>query len=88
MPGNGLPLPVRVRCQIDQVGVVRAFLQVVNDLFLPGYGAVIRLKIMLQIHAHFAFGQVPQVAHTCLHRIIGAQIFSNCLRLRGRFHNH
>ena len=88
VPGNGLPLPVRVRCQIDQLRVVRAFLQIVNDLFLAGYRAIIWLKVVLQIHTHFALGQVPQVAHTCLHRIIGTQIFSNGLRLGRRFHNH
>ena len=87
MPGDGLPLPVRVRCQIDGLHPCGILLQFLDQLFLAPDRDVVRLKVMLQIHAHFALGQVPQMAHAGLYQIVRAQVFSNGLRLGGRLHN-
>ena len=88
VPGDGLSLPVRVRCQINGVRLVGLGLQFLDQGFLPPDRNVLWCEIMLQIHAHFTFGQVPKVAHAGLHNIVRAQIAPNGFRFGGRLHNH
>ena len=87
VPGNGLPLPVRVRCEVDPVGFPGGLLQALDDLFLPLNGLIDRLKVVLHIHAEAAFGQIPEVAHAGLHPEVLAQIFLNGFGFRGRLHD-
>ena len=88
MPGDGFALAVRVRCQIDGLHLIGGGTQLLNQLFLAPHGDIVRLKIMLQINAHFTLGQIPQVTHAGFYQVIRAKIFSDCLRLGGRLHNH
>ena len=88
MPGDGFALPVRVRCQIHGVGLGRRFFQLGNNIFFPFDGNIFRFKLRLQVHTQGALGQIPQMAHTGLHHILGAQVFTNGLRLGGRLHNY
>ena len=87
MPGNGFTLAVRVRCEIDDLRLVRRAAQIPDDLFLSLDGAVFRLKVVRDVHAKGAFGQVPQMTHAGLHRKALAQIFSDGFGLRGGLHD-
>ena len=88
MPADGLPLPVRVRGQIDHVAALGGLLQVADNVLFALDRAVVGLEIVLNVHAQGALGQVPQVAHAGLHLIAGTQIFTNGLCLGGRLHDH
>ena len=87
MPGDGLPLPVRVGCQKHGVRRLGGFFQILDDIFLALDGLVNRLKILLRVHAQLALGQIPQVAHTGLNGVLLPQILSDGLGLRRGFHD-
>ena len=88
MPGDGLALPVRVRGQIDGLGGLGFFFQFADQfLFIPD-GDIPGLKAVLNIHAHLALGQIPQVAHGGGHLIVAAQIFFNGFGFRRRLDDH
>ena len=74
VPGNGLALPVRVGCEIDGVRLGGFRLQLLDESLLAPHRNILGGKIMLDIHAHFALGQVPQVAHAGLDGVAGAKI--------------
>ena len=77
VPGDGLPLPVRVGGQKDAFTLFRGLFQLVDDLFLALDGLIVRLKIACHVHAQLALGQVPHMAHGGLYLIARAQIFSD-----------
>ena len=83
MPGDGFSLPVRVGCEVDGLCLVGCRPQLPDQLFLAPDGDIFRRKIMLQIHAHFALGQVTKMAHAGLDNVVRAKIFANGLRLGG-----
>ena len=83
MPGNGLSLPVRVGGEIHGIRLGGRFFQFLNQLFLPPDRLILGGEVVLQIHPHLAFGQIPQMAHAGLHRIRVSQIVSNGLGLGG-----
>ena len=88
VPGNGLSLPVRVRCQIDRIRLFGGGLQFLNEgLFAPNR-QIFRGEIMLQIHAHSAFRQIPQMAHAGFHHIIGPQVFADGFCFGRRLNDH
>ena len=74
VPGNGLALPVRVGGQVHMVAALDSPLQLLNDVFFALDGLVAWFKIVFQIYAQLAFGQIPDVAHGCDHGVIGAKI--------------
>ena len=86
MPGNGLALPVRVRCQIHGFCLSRCILQLFDQILFALNGDIVGIEIF-QIHTHGTLGQIPQVTHAGLDHIIRAQIFSNGLCLGGGLHN-
>ena len=88
MPGDGFALPVRVSCQIDSLGRSGCCFQFLNQVFLALDGDISGGKITLQIHTHGGLGKIPQMAHTCLHRIVRTQIFSDGFCFGGGLHNH
>ena len=88
MPADSFPFPVRVGGQIDHVAGLGGFFQVADNVLFPLDGAVFRFKVVVNIHAQSAFGQVPQVAHTGFHLIAGTQILADGLCLGGRLHDH
>ncbi len=87
VPGDGLPLPVRVGCQEHGVRRLGGLFQILDDIFLALDGLVNRLEILLRVHAQLALGQVPQVAHTGLDGVLLPQILSDGLGLRRGFHD-
>ena len=82
MPGDGLALPVRVRGQVDGLGGLGLLLQFTDQFLFITDGDILGLKAMLNIHAHFALGQVPQVTHGGGHLIVAAQVFLDGLGFR------
>ena len=70
VPGNGLSLPVRVRCKIDRIRIGCGGFQFLDKGFLSPDGDILGRKVVLQVHAHFAFGQVPQMAHAGLYGVV------------------
>ena len=87
MPGDGLPLPVRVRGEIDRIRLLRGLRQVPDHVLFPLDGLVDRLEALLHVHAQLALGQVPQMAHAGLHLIPLAQISPDGLGFRRRLHD-
>ena len=85
MPGDRLPLPVRVSGQIHGFGGFRVLFQLRDQFLLVPDGDILWLEAVLDIHAHFALGQVAQVSHGRLYLIVPAQIFFDGLCLRRRF---
>ena len=88
MPRNCLALAVRVSCEIDVLAVFRGGAQLGNDGFLSGDGVILRLKIVVNIHAHGALLQVAQMPHARLDLIVRSEIFGDRFRLGRRFHDH
>ena len=88
MPGDSFALTVRVSCQVYGICRLCRLAQVGNDLRLAFHRDILRLKAVVNIHAHGALGQIPQVAHAGLNGILRSQIFSNGLRLGRRLHNY
>ena len=82
MPRDRLSLAVRVSCKIDVLCGFGSAAQLGDDRGLAGQRLIVRFKIVLQIDAHLALGQVAQVAHAGLDAIIRAEIFSNGLCFR------
>ena len=88
VPGDGLALAVRVSGKVDRTGLVGGFFELADQLLLAGQGDIFRFKIMLQVHAHGALGQVPQMTHAGLDLKVRAEIFSNGFSLGRRLHDH
>ncbi len=88
MPGDGLPLPVRVGGQKDTLTLFSGLFQIGNDILFPLDGLVVHGEILLHIHADLALGQVPDMAHGGLDLIARSQIFGNGLGLGRRLHDH
>ena len=63
-------------------------LELVEHLLLALDDLVLGLEAVLHVHAHLALGQVLDVAHGGLHRVAGAQVLLDGLRLGGRLHHH
>ena len=61
MGGNGLAFAVRVRCEIDCVGLFRQFFELGEDFFLAGNDYVFGLEIAVRIDAQLALGQILHV---------------------------
>ena len=88
VPGDGFALPVRVRCQIHGIRIGRRFFQFLDQILFSGHGNVLGGKVVFQIYAHGALGQIPQMAHTGLHGIVRSQISSDGLSLGRRLYDH
>ena len=88
VPADGLSLAVWVGGQVNGVAVLGRLLQVPDDVLLALDGPVIGFKVVVHVHAQLAFGQVPQMSHTGLHLIRGAQIFADGLGLGRGLHDH
>ena len=88
VPGDGLPLPVRVGGKQHAVGVGGGLFQLFYQLLLAFYNAVFGLEVVLHVHAETRLGQVPHVAHRGHHLVLAAQIFLNGFRLCRRLHDH
>ena len=88
MPGDRLALAVRVRCEIDDVAVLGVFFQLTDQLALVADGLIDRFKIVFDVHAELAFGQIAQMTHAGLDHIVLAEIPLNGFRLRRGLNDH
>ena len=70
MPRNGLALPVRVGCKVHGFRLFRIGFQFLDQGFLAPDRDIVRGEIMLQIHTHRAFRQVPEMPHAGLDDIV------------------
>ena len=77
MPGNRLPFTVRVRSEEDFVGLFRFLLDLRQDLGLAFDRHVLRLEIVLEVHAQFAGRQILDVADRSHHGIPSPKIFGD-----------
>ena len=85
MRGNGFPFAVRVRRQVNLVGGDSELLQFGNDFFFARDDDVLGIKVVFDIDAQIALGQVFHVAKRGLDGISLTQIFLDGLRLGRRF---
>ena len=88
VPGDGLPLPVRVGGQIDLSTALGRLFQVADHVFLALDGLVVRGEAVLNIHAQLAFGQVPDMAHGRLDLIPRPQVLADGLGLGRGLNDH
>ena len=88
VPGDGLPLPVRVGGQIDAAALFGRLLQVADHVLFALDGLIVGGKAALDVHAQLAFWQVPHMAHGCLYFIARSQVFSNGLGLGRGLYDH
>ena len=88
MPGDGLPLPVRVGGQIDFAALLGRLLQVADGVLLALDGLVVGLKAVFHVHAQLALGQVPDMAHGRLHLIPRSKVFPDGLGLGRGLYDH
>jgi len=87
MPGNGLPLPVRVGGQIDLGGLLDLLRQFLHHLlFLFGY-PVGGLEVVLHVYGHRGAEQVPDVAHRGADGVALAQESADGAGLGGGLHD-
>ena len=61
MPGNGLPLAVRVGCEINAVRLLHFLAERCQQLTLSADGDIFRLIIMLDVNAHLALRKVADM---------------------------
>ena len=87
MPGDGLPLAVRVGGQIDGIGLGRGAAQLTDHVFLVVDDLVLGSKIVGFVHAQTAGRQVAHMAHAGLHHVLRSQKFFDGLHLGRRFHD-
>ncbi len=88
MPGDGLPLPVRVGGQIDLVGLFHFLAQARQHIPLPPDGDILWLEVVFHIDSQAALGQIPHMAAAGRHLVIAPQYFFYCLHLGRRLQNH
>ena len=88
MPADGFAFAVRVGGEVDGLAPLCRRLELLDDILFALDGPVIGGEIPVHVHAQRALGQVPQVAHTGLHLIIGAQILADGLGFGGGLHDH
>ena len=79
MPGDGFAFSIRVGCQIDVVAGLGGFFQIGNDFLLALDGLVVRLKIVVEVDADLALGQVTDVTHRSLDGVAVAQVATDGL---------
>ena len=88
MPGNGLSLPVGVGGQIDPVALFGRLFQVADHILLPFDGLIVGDEPALDVHAHLALGQVPDVAHRRFHFIARTKVLPDGLCLGRGLYDH
>ena len=80
MPSDRFALTVRVGGENDFVGLLRVFLEAVDDVLLGCDDLIARFEVVLNIHRIFvALGQVADVAHGGTHGEPLAEVFLNSL---------
>lgn len=88
MPAYGLALAVGVGRQKDLGGVFGFLFQGVYQLALPADVDVFRLKIMLDVDAELAFGQIPDMSLGGNHLVALSEKALDGGHLRGRLHDN
>ena len=61
MPGDRLPLAVRVRCEIDAVRFFHELAKARQKLALAADRNILRFIIMFYIDSHFALGKIADM---------------------------
>ena len=88
MPGDGLPLPVRVGGQVDLIHLLRFLTDGLQHVLPAPKGDILGLEAVLHVHAQLGLGQVPNVALAGHHLELAPQKLLYGLRLGGRLHDH
>jgi hypothetical protein len=85
--GDGFPLPVGVRGQVDLLGAFDRFAELREGLLPVGQDGVFRLKALVDIDPQRVAGKVRHMPHRRLHGVLRAQVSPQRPRLGGRFHD-
>ena len=88
MPGDRLPLPVRVGGKVDLFALLGLLFQRGDELLLILHFNVVRFEAVLDVHTDLALGQIPDVSHGCHYFIAGTEIFLDRFGLGRALHNH
>ena len=81
MPGNRLSLAVRVRREINFICLFNPFPKVCEKFSLSADRYIFRLKIMFDVNAHLALGQISDMPLAGSHIVSGTEKFSDRLYL-------
>ena len=88
MPADGLPLTIRVGCEIDAIRLLRFFLQLREELTLAADRDVLRLIVMLDIDAEGALRHIDEMSHGGIDRILLAEKFFDRFHLCRRLYDN
>ena len=82
VPGDRLAFAVRVGREIDGFGALGLGLQLLDQFAFILDGDILRLKAILDVHAHLALRQIAQMAHRGAYLKARPQVFFDrfCLR--------
>ncbi len=84
VPGDGLPFPVGVGCQVHFGGLVGVLAQLLDDLALLVGNPVVGREAVIDVHRKPRTQQVTNVPDGCLHAVAVAQKPSDGARFCGR----
>ena len=82
VPGNCFSLAVRVRCQIDLVGLLHALSEIRQKISLSADCDVLRFKIILNIDSHLTSRKITDMSLTCRDIILLSKKLLDGLHLR------
>ncbi len=88
MPGNRLPLAVRVGCEIDSVRLLYLFAQLCQDFPLSPYRNVLGFEIVFKINSHLTFRQITHMSVRCHYLIVFSEKFLDGLYFCRGLHDH
>ena len=88
MPGDSFPLAVRVRGQINVMGVSGSLLQTLYNFLFARDILVLGFKTVFNIDAHLFIGKILNVPYGGSNFIVGSKILFNRSYFCGRFHNN
>ena len=87
VPGNRLALAVVIGSKQDIGAFFCVALQFLEQFCPPAHGNIFRLKMVVNIDSHAAFGQVDKMPHRCLDGVARTKIFFDRGRLCRGFHD-
>ena len=87
VPADRFAFAVRVGRDVDVSGIFGRVSQLLDDLLARRNRLVLFRKLVLDVHAQLALGQIADVSHRRDDLVVAAQVFVDRLRLRRRLHH-
>ena len=75
VPGNGLPLAIRVRGKVHRVGLGRRSAKIADHVLFVFDHFIMRREVVFLVHTKRAGRQIAHMAHAGLHHVLRSQKF-------------